>query len=901
MEEKRLRKSALILAAFLALSLMAALPIMPEAKAQAAVTGPFVDQLTFYATTDESKALGDVSAGISDLYLWRVPIALRDKAKGDPNIKLVTGFGGYLSLVFNPAPTTAAFNPFSVKTVRQAMQYLIDRAYIINVVHKGDASPKILFYGRYDADYGYVADLGEALLAKYTYNFDRANQLVTTALTAAGAAKGANGKWSKDGTPISIKGFIRVDDPIRRTIGDLLATDLENIGFTVERIYGDLLKAFDVVYGSDPIEAQWHYYTEGWRAGALSKFDTGGLPQMYSPFYGYMPGWQEPTFWNYENSTLDELGERYAGGNFTSLEDRASIMREVLEMAFEESVRMFIVDQLEPYPYNARFPPFAYELAVGPATPFSFYTIRDPSATGPGGTGGSLKIAQKLMYQGAYNPIRGFQDVYSTNIGNIVVDPGVWPDPHTGTYIPIRSTFVVNTTGPTGKLPVPADAETWDYLNHKWTTLGSGVQATSKVTFTYKLSNWHHNLTNLSATNIKMAQADTRYALYMSLEWSTQGAEGAADLRYDSEYAGVMTTWVDNFVGAKFIGNDKVEVYTNYWFPEDSYIAAFSSIFPGYPWEVLFTAERVVMAKQAAWSKSVAKAIGKPWLDFVAPAAGLPEMKTNLTQMQTGNILPDAGKNGTTGSPLLYFDTANRTLRYNALQTWVAAKNHFLVSNGPFYFDTTDRVANQDILKAFRDATYPFKPGDWGFLVPVGTPEITTEAPSSVVIGKDAVINVKVTISGNPSSAADVIYLVLDSSANVVLSGKGTATSIIGTFEILLNSTQTAKFNPGGYSLSIIAYSHSVITPRFDSRVFTALPPFEEIIGADLATLRADVASVSDDVTALTSTTTDIQTRVSGLEGTVALLANILYVAVVLIIVVIALSGLMFFRQRKIK
>lgn len=889
-EEKSLRKIAVVLIAFLALSLISALPIVPMAEAQATVTGPYVDELNFFATTDESKALGDISAGLTDLYLWRVPIALRDKARADPNVKLVTGFGGYLSLVFNPAPTTA-FNPFSLKAVRQAMYYLIDRDYIISVIHKGDASPKLLFYGRYDADYQYIADLAESLLAKYTYNFDRANQLITTALTAAGAVKGADGKWSKGGTPISIKGFIRVDDPIRKTIGDLLATDLEKIGFTVERIYGDLWKAFDVVYGTDPLEAQWHYYTEGWRAGALSKYDTGGLPQMYSPFMGYMPGWQEPGYWQYENATLDDLGQRFSGGNFTSLDDRASIMRQALQMGFDESIRIFIVDQLEPYPYNAKFSPFAYELAVGTQSPFSFYTLRNPD--NPSGMGGSFKIAQKLMYQGAYNPIGGFTDVYSVNIYNIVADPGLWPHPHTGIYMPIRAPYVVDTKGPTGKFTVPADAETWDYINHRWTTVGSDVQAVSNVTFDLKLSNWHHG--------VKMTPADIRYALYMSLEWSTQGIEGANDPRYDAYYAGVQTAWVNNFVGIKFIDEDTIQVYTNYWFPDDAQIAAFSSIFPTIPWEVLYISETVVMAKAAGYSRAAARAIGKPWLDFVAPDAGLPEMKANLTAWG-GVTLPIAG-NSTAGTPLPYFDSANRTARYNALHSWVTdqAHDHFLVSNGPFYFDKTDRVALIDTVKAFRDSTYPFKPGDWNYLIAVGTPAITTEAPSSVVIGKDAVINVKVSIGGVPSSAADIIYLVIDSAANVVLNGKASATLIIGTFEILLNSTQTAKFSPGGYSLKIIAYSHSVITPQFDSRVFTALPPFEEIIGADLARLRTDVSGVSDRVTALTDTTEDIQTRVGGLESTIALLTNILYVAIVLIVVIIVFAGLMFYRLRKIK
>lgn len=880
------KKIASTLIAFMLISMISVLPLIPEAKAQGA-TGPYVDELTFFETSDESKALGDISAGTTDMYLWRVPLALLDKARGDPNVKLVTALGGYLSFVFNPSPSTPQFNAFSLKGVRQAMQYLIDRAYIINVVQKGDASPKVLFFGRYDADYAYVADLGESLLAKYTYNFDQANQMVTTALTAAGAVKGADGKWTRGGTPVTINGFIRIDDPIRTTIGNLLSTDLERLGFTVNRNFGDLNKAFVDVYGSDPADAVWHFYTEGWRAGALTKYDTAGLPQMYSPFFGNMPGWTEPGYWQYENATLDTEGEKFYSGNFTSLDDRGRIMRRVLEMGFEESVRIFIIDQLYAYPYSAKFEPFAYELAVGIQTPFSFYTLRNPANAS--GMGGSFNIAQKLMYQGGYNPIGGFTDVYGVNIWNIVSDPGLWPDPHTGIYLPVRAPFVVNTAGPTGKLNVPADAETWDHVNHKWATVGSGVQATTNVTFNLKLSKWHHG--------VSMTPADIRYAIYMSLEWSTQGIEGANDPRYDAYYAGVQTAWVDSFVGFKQIDQDTVQIYMNYWFPDDAQMASFASVWPTLPWEVLYITETVVMARAAAYSRSKAQSIGKPWLDLTAPAAGLPEMKANLTAW-AGTTLPIAG-NSTAGTPLPYFDSGNRTLRYTTLQNWVTAHDHLLVSNGPFYFDGSNRAAKQDFLKAFRDPTYPFKPGDWNYLIPVGIPAITTDAPSSVVIGKDAVISIKVTISGVPSSAATIIYNVFDSAANVVLSGSASPTSIIGTFEILLNSTQTSKFNAGGYSLSIIAYSDTVITPQFDSRVFTALPPFEEIIGATLAELRADVSGVSDDVVSLSATTDDISARVSGLEGTIGVLQNILIVAVVLIAVTVAISVLLFWRLRR--
>ena len=63
--------------------------------------------------------------------------------------------------------------------------------------------------------------------------------------------------WTFDGEDIVIRIFIRSDDPIRKSMGEILGTDLEEIGFLVQRDYGDLNKAFVTVYGSDPANLEW--------------------------------------------------------------------------------------------------------------------------------------------------------------------------------------------------------------------------------------------------------------------------------------------------------------------------------------------------------------------------------------------------------------------------------------------------------------------------------------------------------------------------------------------------------------------------------------------------------------------------------------------------------------------
>jgi len=117
------------------------------------------------------------------------------------------------------------------------------------------------------------------------------------------------------GKPIEITIFIRSDDPVRKSIGEILAGELQKIGFTIKKDFGDLNKAFVVVYGSDPSDLKWSLYTEGWGRSAFVRYDSVGLGQMYAPWFSSMPGFNVPAYWNYKNDRLDELTQKiYTGG-----------------------------------------------------------------------------------------------------------------------------------------------------------------------------------------------------------------------------------------------------------------------------------------------------------------------------------------------------------------------------------------------------------------------------------------------------------------------------------------------------------------------------------------------------------------------------------------------------------
>ena len=59
--------------------------------------------------------------------------------------------------------------------------------------------------------------------------------------------------------------------PVRKSIGEILSAELEVIGFKVNKEFGDLNKAFVIVYGSNPSDLKWNLYTEGWSRSAFVK------------------------------------------------------------------------------------------------------------------------------------------------------------------------------------------------------------------------------------------------------------------------------------------------------------------------------------------------------------------------------------------------------------------------------------------------------------------------------------------------------------------------------------------------------------------------------------------------------------------------------------------------------
>jgi len=746
--------------------------------------GTYVDKVEFIQYSDENTAMQEVKNGNLDIYYQAVSSDTLDpKTRQDLNVFQSTGTE--YALLINPAPSDN-FNPFSIQQVRYAMNYLVDRDLIVNEIMGGYGTPMVSAYKPYDTDYLLI--LGDLQSFNFRYNPILAEQLISDGLTKAGA-KYIDGKWYYSSKPIEITIFIRNDDPIRESIGEILASQLQKMGFDVNKDYGDLTKAFSVVYGSNPSDMKWNIYTEAYTISGFVRYDSVITAQMYSPWFSNMPGFNNPEYWNYKDDYVDSLSKAIFVGNFTSSTERAELIKKAVDEGIKESVRIFLAVKTDQFITNKKVEGTINDFGAGITSRFTPINARDNSDL--------LTIGVKKIYQGAWNPIAGFSDSYSQEIWGSVTDPGDFKNPYTGLTFPVRTTWKVETAGPLGKLDVPSDAIRWDPQQQKWIQVGPGIKSTSKVTFHLKFSNWHNGQ--------PMDMNDVLYGIYFMYQW---GADQAAETKtFDSEFSPKANQAAKTTIGVRVLDKDTIEVYLNYWHFDQGEIADSAQVWPSMPWEIIYSMEKAVTDGKLAFSRSDQVSKNVDWLSLIVPEdANL--MKANLEEFEKNQSIPVALAGMADSS---YCDS-----RYSSSASWISTHNHAVISNGPFYVDSYLPEARTITIKAFDDPTYPFGPGYWKEFEEVKLPQIeNVNIPNVVSIGKDLDIPVSVT----PGST---VYHYLINAQGIIVD-EGVQDSSTGSLDIAVSSQKTMNFTLGANDLQIFAVSDSAYRPDIFSTSFLAI------------------------------------------------------------------------------
>jgi peptide/nickel transport system substrate-binding protein len=796
-----------------------------------ATKGSFADTVKFTRFSDQNTALESVKRGKIAIYYFAIPLEVVSEMMDNPNVRIYDRTAGSFGLLFNPAPynDSSILNPFQIREVRYAMNFLVDREFVVDEILKGYGSVMIDPFGQYSPEYLNLIDTVESFGIRY--NPALAEKMIENALTKAGAEKDkTTGKWLFADKPITIKILIRNDDPRRKSLGDLISSELERIGFTVAKIYGDLNKANTIVSGSNPQDFQWHLYTEGYAGtSAFVRYNPVVTSQMYAPYQGNMPGGQNPAFWNYQNSTLDNVTQKINFFNFTSEKERNDLVKNATKLGIQESVRIFLAQNTEPYIANSDVKGLINDFGAGITSRLSLINAQPPNPT-------LLNIGVKEIYQGAWNSVGGCSDTFCTSIYSSLGDGATFRNPYTGEINPLRNNWTkVLTTGPYERMKVAADAQTWDPYTQHWKKAGNGTFALSKVEYNLLYSNWHHG--------VPMDKSDILYSSYFPFEWGTD--QGKGDLTVDPEYTAAVKVALPLAKGIRFINDTAIESFVDQWHYDEKEIADSATAWSAQPWEITAATERLVTAGRVAYSQGQATAKDVPQLSLIVPSHA-DMILAELQKMRSEGFIPP---------PLVGIVTKNKAMeRYDAAIEWIQRHRHAVISNGPFYLDTYNPGAKTITVKALRDPSYPFPQGYWSVFENPQLAEIqTVESQKYLSPGEPLKVRLNVTVGNKPSNDAIVDYFLSDDSGRVISSGKaeplvdrsanrydlvlsgtnhtndsqivfdqdriisersvGDYDNRVGIYEITLNSSDTSKLREGPNLLKIFANTNDAIRP----------------------------------------------------------------------------------------
>ncbi|MBI4339662.1 MAG: hypothetical protein HY680_06880 [Chloroflexi bacterium] len=727
-----------------------------------------------------------LKAGQMDMYFFSLKTEAAQKLRSTPKVTVYQAPATSISLLLNPAPAPAGeMNPFSLRDVRYALQYAVNRQFIAQEIYKGLAEPMVAHLGPFDYDYVTIYDQVKA--SGIAYDPDLAKQMVNDAMTKAGATL-KDGKWQYNGRPVQLNFLIRVEDE-RRDVGDLVRAQLEKLGFTVAPNYQSFAPAILTVYGSDPQLLGWHLYTEGWGRGSAERYDFGTINGMAAPWLGNMPGWQEVGYWQYKNEALDDLGKRLFQGGFKTEAERIQIYRDMTDLALKESVRIWLATIVNSLPASDQVRGITQDISSGPK---AMWTLRDAYVPGKDTlTVGNLWVWTERT---TWNPIGGFGDVYSNDIWQNLRDPPLARDPFTGLPMPFRASYQVETAGPEGKLDVPSDAVQWDATKKAFVAVGSGAKATSKVTYDYSKyfgSRWHDGQS--------ITMADVVYSIFQGF-----------DLAYNPDKARVETAiaftskpFLETLRGFRILDDNRLEVYVDFWHFQRDYIAEYAS--PSglsMPWEILAAMDKLVFEdRKAAYSDTASQRYSVPWLSLVMDNDSR-LLRRALIDMRDKNVL--LSNVFTVGGKSLV-SQAQAKARYDAAIQWISDKGMAVISNGPFVLVRYEPPAQFAQIDAFRDPTYPFKPGDWYRGNPPG---MAFEGAQAGAVAPGSPASVSVTVQG--PGEIRVRYLLLDPVAGVAVA-EGEARSMgAGQYQVELPGEVTAKLAQGPQQLFLVASSDQV-------------------------------------------------------------------------------------------
>lgn len=800
--------------------------------------GGWLDEIVFSAISSDT-AISQLQAGTIDFYSFNLSSDALQDIK-DAGLNYTQSYGGNYGISLNPAvfDDTARLNPFSNRKIREALNWLIDREYVNQEIYGGGSLPKVLPITTQLVEYTNLIATARALENKYAYDLERAREQVATEMEAMGATLGADGKWQFNGEPITLIFLIRNDgDGTRQPMGDYVSNQLEEVGFTVDRQYKTASEVFPIWLGSVASEGQWHMYTAGYLPSGLTRDERGNIQQYYLPTSVQA---SDPFISNVADPELQKLGDDLAQGNFADKAERDEMLARALELSLEDSLFVWVVDQLVYAPYDTDVS-VTYDLGAGYEAAFmGNYNLRFIDQEG-----GTMNVGTNDLFTQPWNTIAGSNWVWDSNImratsqgaGPVGGTQGLMGDPYTGLAWPHRIErasleFVSGlpiTDNQLGwldvsqadEIPVPADAWVdWDATTQTFITAdekfpdGTTAKTKSVVVYPadlYETVKWHDG-SPISAADFVMA-----FAILLD----RAKPESAV---YDEAGALSVDAFLPSFKGWRITSTQPLTIeYYSDTYAADAELNVLP-LWPGSPtglagennWQTLAVSNLAEAAGELAYSSDKGDALGIEQMSWVG-GPSLEILKKYMDQAQAEGHIPYE-------ATMSQFLTPEEVaLRYENMAKWYEDHGHFWVGTGPYYLDQVFTTEKSLVLKNFSD--YPDLASRWSDFKDPKRATVILDGPGQVTAGQESVFDVTVNFNNEPYANEDirqVKYILYGSTGDVLAVGVAEAVGE-GLFQVTLDAETTSKLETGSAKLEVAVSPIPVAIPAFTSIEFVVV------------------------------------------------------------------------------
>jgi len=826
----------------LALAVFLSLPLGLAAEER---MGAWVDEVTMVKEPSTATAISRLLVGELDIYSDGIanPEDFQ-RILESPDLTHSMAYGLYNELTFNPVGPVwdnGELNPFALKAVRQALNWLLDRDYIAEEIFGGMAVPKYMPLTSAFPDYARLADVARKLELEYAHDPVRAEAAIGAEMEALGAVK-IDGTWHYNDEPVVIKILARVEDE-RVEIADYLGDLLQGIGFEIETDYKTGAEASPIWMSADPAEGLFHVYTGAWITTLVSRDQAGNFAFFYTDLGLATPLWQayDPT------EEFYDLADRLDRNVFSTMDERRDMMAQALELAMEDSQRVWLVDQVSAFPRAADIS-VAADLAAGTTGAWLWaLTLRRNEEIG-----GSVNIGLMNVLVDPWNPLGGSNWSFDQMPIRATRDVGAVPDPFTGLYhaqraergeLTVKEGLPVDVTLDwvdlefAEEILVPRDAWIdWDAAEQTFITIEEKLEQDTVSFLDEALTKeWNFGRDEDGPTLTANRKSVVYYPedLFDVVKWHDGSPLSMADIvmgiilgfdrgqpesaYFDEAVVSSLRSYLNSMRGIRIVSTDPViiEFYSElYGLDAEQYIATF---FPSYAygpgaWHTLALGLGAEAYEEAAFTSSKAGQLEVEWISYVAgPTLDI------LAQYLDGSYIP-------------YEDVLSQYMaegeveeRFENLRSWYEDKGHLWVGTGPFYLERGYPV--EGIVHLKRNPDFPDPADKWAIFDEPMVAELDAYGPGRVTIGTEAVFDVHVSFDDEPYALEhmdEIKYLLFDSAAEIV--HVGTAEPVEdGLWQIVLPDELTGTLGVGANRIEVIAAPIVVSIPSFATVTFVTV------------------------------------------------------------------------------